>query len=113
MHILVETEMVSDRCEDESIKTKILNQTDYIKVQYAMISKLDKYRKEYELEKQLIKNSMAKFAHFLKKHAIAVRGDAYADYLDYLIKREKDQGDVKMAERFVIKCIYALFIILI
>lgn len=58
------------------------------------IARLDETVKEYEQEKEIIRNAAAKFGVFLKHHSMSPINDATEGYLNFRIKAEEDKVSV-------------------
>ncbi|XP_017771791.1 PREDICTED: uncharacterized protein LOC108559146 [Nicrophorus vespilloides] len=97
-HINYETELISDKIEDKSVKKTITTTDDRIKALYKIIQDLKKRSTEFEEERDAIILAMAKFAHYLMNNSITIYNDSYITYIDYLIDRENKLGSHKDAE---------------
>ncbi|KAJ2897397.1 hypothetical protein MKZ38_004698 [Zalerion maritima] len=88
MHIMYELEEYIATVQDEGIQKQIVTNADNVTLVQAHISRLNTLRKEYEEERNQIRDAMAQFAVFLKQHSIIPTGfnDATKDYLDMLIR---------------------------
>lgn len=87
MHIYYVSETFDDRIDDESVKAQIKNTESAINEKRRLIAKLESRKVSYEKEKDTIIKTMAKFANFLQRNAIAPYNDSYKAYLEYLIDR--------------------------
>lgn len=87
MHIYYESETYDDRIDDQSVKSQIQTREAAIKETQKLIAKLEGRKLDYEKEKDTIIKTMARFAHFLQRNAIAPYNDSYKAYIEYLIDR--------------------------
>lgn len=81
------TETFSDKIIDKSIQSQINDKSSAVMQTLQIMNTIERRKKEYENEKEVITKSMAKFAHFLQHNAIAPYNDAYKSYLEHLINR--------------------------
>ncbi|KAI4461232.1 50s ribosome-binding gtpase [Holotrichia oblita] len=93
MHIYYTSETYDDRINDEGVKAQIKNTETALNEKRKHVAKLESRKASYEKEKDTIIKTMAKFAYFLQRNAIAPYNDSYKAYLEYLIDREKSHGD--------------------
>ncbi|XP_076266086.1 uncharacterized protein LOC143199852 isoform X2 [Rhynchophorus ferrugineus] len=89
MHVYYFTKKISVNKEDESVSHNIFTREQAIHKIRQLIKNLEKKTMQYESERDVITKANAIFAHFLQKNAIAAFTDAYAEYIKYLIIREK------------------------
>lgn len=87
MHIYYTSETYDDRIDDEGVKAQIKNRETAITEKKKHVAKLESRKQSYEKEKDIIIKTMAKFAYFLQRNAIAPYNDSYKAYLEYLIDR--------------------------
>ncbi|PWY73136.1 hypothetical protein BO94DRAFT_525086 [Aspergillus sclerotioniger CBS 115572] len=90
LHILYEQRERTDTVVDPDIERDINNNKATIDTKQKAIKNLEVIIQEYESEYEQIKKAAADFSIFLQKHSIATYNDAMIEYLDLLIKREKD-----------------------
>ncbi|KRT78597.1 hypothetical protein AMK59_6884, partial [Oryctes borbonicus] len=103
MHIYYKTEPYNYTEEDKNVAMNIQKNKVDIKDIENKIKELEVRNQEYRNEINIIQQSMAKFAHFLKKNAITAYNDTYKKYIEYLIEREKKSdggGDKKRIESY-------------
>jgi DNA repair exonuclease SbcCD ATPase subunit len=111
MHITYDSCEVPAKTVDEDIKKQIEQKQAAIKIIELHNEKLNARVKQLEEEKIRLTSAGAQFASFLQLNAIAPFNDAMADYLDHMIKVEKDktavggdsrklEGLEKMRERY-------------
>ncbi|XP_049823906.1 uncharacterized protein LOC109608186 [Aethina tumida] len=92
MHIYYMTKKVSGMIEDKNIQKNISNREQIIMEIQKVVSNCESRIKKLNEEHQKILQAAAMFAHFLQKNAITPFNDAYANYINYLIKREESLG---------------------
>ncbi|GJQ71632.1 hypothetical protein Trydic_g11331 [Trypoxylus dichotomus] len=93
MHIYYVSETYQDQIDNEGVKAQIKDREAALKETKKLVATIESRKTDYENEKNTIIRTMAEFAHFLQRNAIAPYNDAYKAYIDYLIDREKSQGD--------------------
>jgi hypothetical protein len=91
MHIYYQSEETTSIEEDASIKKLLESNLDAVTMKEEMIN--DKQREIAELDAELkeIQHGSARFAQFLQANAIIPYSDAIIEYMDHLIKEEKDK----------------------
>lgn len=76
-----------DEKRNERVDANILTESEArIRIDY-LIRDLKERSKLLEKEKETVQESMAKFAHFLKRNAITPYNDTYQEYIKCLIDK--------------------------
>lgn len=100
MHVTYETTTRITKKIDPSIAEQINTKEESKRQQEQFIQRLKEQSKKLKNEQEIINKASAKFACFLKQNAISAYNDAIADYLDVLIREEKNKisagGDDKI-----------------
>lgn len=91
MHVTYETYSVSGKKIDPNIKQQINTKEEAKSEQEKFIQGLKEKKAKLEKEQEIITKASAKFACFLKQNAISPYNDGIADYLDMLIREEKNK----------------------
>ncbi|KAK9717868.1 50S ribosome-binding GTPase [Popillia japonica] len=97
MHIYYQTEFYNYETEDKNVAQNIHKSRIDMEDIENKIAELNMRNDEYRNEMQVVYESMAKFAHFLKNNAITPYNDTYKKYIEYLLDREskKENGGNK------------------
>ncbi|PYI08639.1 hypothetical protein BO78DRAFT_440566 [Aspergillus sclerotiicarbonarius CBS 121057] len=90
LHILYEQRERTDTVVDPDIEKDIHNNITTIDTKQKAIKNMEVTIQEYKNEYEQIKKAAADFSIFLQNHSITTYNDAMIEYLDLLIKREKD-----------------------
>lgn len=102
MHIYYDTEEVIKEVEDEIVKDSLLQKLSATEIKQKMITARNVEIQELDYELKEIEKASVQFACFLKKNAITPYNDAMLEFMDHLIKEEKDKiaagGDRKTLE---------------
>ncbi|KAF2898089.1 hypothetical protein ILUMI_08089 [Ignelater luminosus] len=93
LHIYYITETYEDKIVDVNIDSQISKDKIEVGTVEAKIKEIKDRSKEYKTEEETIIKTIAKFAHFLQNNAITPYNDAYKQYMEYLIDKEKSLGD--------------------
>jgi GTP-binding protein EngB required for normal cell division len=91
MHITYETSTVVTKKIDPNIEQQINTKEEGKRQQEKFIQDLNQEIIKLKNEQEIINKASAKFACFLKQNAISAYNDAIADYLDVLIREEKNK----------------------
>ncbi|XP_076266752.1 uncharacterized protein LOC143200242 isoform X2 [Rhynchophorus ferrugineus] len=92
MHVYYFTRKNRVNKMDMSVLQNINTREEVLEETKKTIAALEDRKQKHERELEIITSANAKFAHFLEKNAIAAFTDAYAEYIQYLIVREKSLG---------------------
>lgn len=87
MHIYYETTVYETQKRDDNVASEITNREAAINKAKTLVKQMEDLKKEHEAEHEIILNSLATFAWFLKNNAITAYNDAYSTYVAYLIDR--------------------------
>ncbi|XP_076266780.1 uncharacterized protein LOC143200248 [Rhynchophorus ferrugineus] len=92
MHVYYYTKKITVDKPDPVVLQNINDREHAVQRLKVLVNNLEERKLQYERELDIITKANAKFAHFLEKNAIATFTDAYAEYIQYLIVREKSRG---------------------
>ena len=93
MHITYENEETIENCIDQTTQKRIESKQSVKEAKEVIIQGLNRRGSMLKKEQQFITEASAKFGRFLKTNAIAPYNDAMADYLDTLIRQEREKVD--------------------
>ncbi|KAI0384983.1 hypothetical protein F5Y04DRAFT_203063 [Hypomontagnella monticulosa] len=91
LHILYKLHEETVTKPDPDIQDAIARNVSLIKIKQDAIKKLDERIEEYRLEHSKVQQAAVDFSFFLKANSITPYNDAMVEYLDQLIKQEKDK----------------------
>jgi hypothetical protein len=89
LHVLYELVEETVTVIDNGIQQQLHNHADDITLKQTAIARNEKLVKEYRQEREIIRNTAAKFCVFLKNNSLVPYNDALIGYLDFLIKEEQ------------------------
>lgn len=101
MHIYYRTKTKEIQEKDENMAKKITNRQELMKHNQQLMHLMETKKNELDEEQQVILRTCAKFAHFLQNNAITPFNDAYKDYIEYLVNRERSMGPLCDADTVV------------
>ena len=90
-HVTYELYTVVGKKIDSNIKQQINTKEEGKREKEKLIQGLNERSKKLKQEQEIITKASAKFACFLKQNAISAYNDGFADYLDMLIREEKNK----------------------
>jgi hypothetical protein len=96
LHTFYSTRLVNRKIRDENKYERITTKEEAVRAKREQIREPEKQIKELKSESKKISESSAKFAYFLKNHAIISINDIYEEYIKYLLANEEyrqSQGD--------------------
>ncbi|KAK9880702.1 hypothetical protein WA026_013028 [Henosepilachna vigintioctopunctata] len=93
MHIYYESKTVDKTIENDNVKQEINSKEELMKEKKKVIAEIKQMKLELELEHKTIIHYIAQFANSLQHNAISPYNDVYRQYIEYLIDREKSNGD--------------------
>ncbi|CAF4944788.1 unnamed protein product, partial [Rotaria sp. Silwood1] len=91
MHITYENKRIVRTVIDDNVQKMISEKKNNYELISALIDNCDCLIKELKVEQDLITQISAKFANFTRQNAIAVFNDDLEDYLEHLIREEKEK----------------------
>ncbi|CAF1523415.1 unnamed protein product, partial [Rotaria sordida] len=91
MHITYENKHIVRTVIDDNVQKLISEKKNNYEVISTLIDNCDCLIKELKVEQDLITQISAKFANFTRQNAIAVFNDDLEDYLEHLIREEKEK----------------------
>ena len=91
MHITYETFQVLTNKINANVQNQMKIQEDRKRETEKFIQRLNEAIKKLNNEQKIINEASAKFTYFLKQNAIFIYNDALADYLELLIREEKNK----------------------
>ncbi|KRT81130.1 hypothetical protein AMK59_5338, partial [Oryctes borbonicus] len=77
MHIYYVSETYDDKIDNEGVKAQIKDREAALNETKKMVATIESRKTAYENEKNIIIKTMATFAHFLNRNAIAPYNDSY------------------------------------
>jgi GTPase SAR1 family protein len=89
LHVLYELHEEIVTVIDGGIQQQLNNHADDITLKQTAIAQHEKRVEEYKTEREIIRETAAKFCVFLKNNSLAPYNDALIAYLDFLIKEEQ------------------------
>jgi len=99
MHIYYDSYDVLEEVVDTSVKEMVDRSISAKAIKEQMIKKQERDIEEMNKELGEIKQACVKFACFLKLNAITPYNDAMAEYLNHLIKEERDKVSIGGSDR--------------
>lgn len=93
MHIYYMTKVVEAKHKDDVIEKNINSKEIALMRTNELIDKIRKRKLEMEREHSVIVKVTAYCGHFMRVNAITSFNDSYKHYIEYLIDREKSQGE--------------------
>lgn len=94
LHVLYELKEETKTVKDETIDAAVRRHESAMDLKALAIKRQQEAIEEFELEHKAIQLAAARFSVFLKKNSITPYNDATIEYLDHLIKQEKDKVQV-------------------
>ncbi|KAK9880706.1 hypothetical protein WA026_013032 [Henosepilachna vigintioctopunctata] len=106
MHIYYESKTVDKTIENDNVKQKINSKEELMNEKKKVIAEIKQIKLELEIEHKTIIHYIAKFANFLQHNAITPYNDVYREYIEYLIDREKSNGEFADKDNilYLLKC---------
>ena len=94
MHMTYTTSLVEKTFLSDDVQKEINALTSVKDKKEKFIAELEKGSKEYEEEKETLYKCASHFGAFLKQNAMIAYNDSFSEYLDMLIKDEKEKKEV-------------------
>ena len=94
MHMTYTTSLVEKTFLSDDVQKEINALTSMKDKKEKFIAELEKGSKEYEEEKETLYKCASHFGAFLKQNAMIAYNDSFSEYLDMLIKDEKEKKEV-------------------
>ena len=89
LHILYELIEETVTAKDSAIELKLKNHANDVTLRQTALTQHEQRINEYKQEREIIRDTAAKFGVFLRKYSLAPYNDALIAYLDYRIKEEQ------------------------
>ena len=99
LHILYELSEETVTVEDTAIVQQLKAHANDVTLRETALRQHEQRIKEYEQERNTIRDAAAKFGVYLRKNSLAPYNDALIAYLDYLIKEEQVKVQVGSSDK--------------
>lgn len=94
LHIRYELKPQTEMVDDEFVQRELRTNANLIQVKEGIIESRKRFIRECGAEYEEVKKAATEFTIFLRKNSITPYNDATLEYLDFLIKEEKEKVQV-------------------